>query len=145
MALANRKMDRYLELIRQFPLKPLHNDKDLKRATVMLQELLDIEELDPDERDYLQVLGTLIHEYESAHHPMKPVRPAALLAFLIESKGVSHKTVAEAIGMTEPGLSHLVAGRRPFTRNHIERLSRYFQISPAAFFPELKNNAWIAD
>ena len=29
--------------------------------------------------------------------------------------------------------------------DHIERLSRYFQISPAAFFPELKNNAWIAD
>jgi DNA-binding transcriptional regulator YiaG len=67
------QIDRYLELVRQFPLKPLHNNKDLKRATVMLHELLDIEELDQDEQDYLHVLGTLIHAYEAEHSPMESV------------------------------------------------------------------------
>jgi HTH-type transcriptional regulator / antitoxin HigA len=135
MGLAKRKIDRYLELVRQFPLKPLHTDGDLKRAQAMLNTLLDIEELNQDQQDYLHVLGTLIHEYEAQHHPIESVPPAQLLAFLIESKGVSHKTVARAVGMTEAGISHLLPGRRRFGRDHIERLSKYFNISPAAFFP----------
>ena len=48
MALANRKVDyvdRYTELIEEFPLKPIRNDKKLGKAETMLHGLLDRQEL----------------------------------------------------------------------------------------------------
>lgn len=136
MRLVNRAVGRYMELVEELPLKPLRNDKDLTRATTMLNRLLDSEELDRDEQDYLQVLGGLIKEYEDKHHPMESVSPSQLLAHLIESKGVSHRAVAQATHINETAISNLLAGRRAFNRNHIDRLAKYFKISPAAFFPK---------
>src|SRR4029453_1851108 len=106
-----KTIDRYMELVQEFPLKPLHDERDREAATAVLHRLLDLPERTPDEQDYLHVLGRLIHEYDTAHHPMAPSSPAELLAFLIEHKGVNHQTVAEAVGMTASGLSHVLNGR----------------------------------
>ena len=130
--------EQYLALIHEFPLKPIESDKELRRAIEMINKLIDrgIENLPAGEDAYLDVLSDIVHKYETEHHPIEPVAPTQLLAFLIESKGVSQREVAEAAGMKESSLSDLLAGRRAFNRNHIERLARYFLISPAAFFPK---------
>jgi HTH-type transcriptional regulator/antitoxin HigA len=134
MALLKRKHDRYMELVQELPLKTIHTEKELLRAEKMLHQLLDIEQLDGDEKDYLEVLGKLIKEFEDQRYPMDGVTGAQLLAHLIESKGVSHRQVAQATGINETAISNLLAGRREFNRNHIERLSHYFRIRPDAFF-----------
>ena len=136
MGLASRKTDRYMELVSEFPLKPVRNDKELDRATAMLNQLLDIEHLNRDERDYLEVLGALIEEYEDEHHPIEDVSEPVMLAHLIESKGVTQRAVAAGTGIKESSISDLLAGRRRFNRNHIEKLAAYFHVSPATFFPE---------
>ncbi len=135
MALANRKVvDRYLKLVQQFPLKTIRNDKALGKAETRLHELLDSGDLNKDEREYLEVLGKLIKEYEEEHHPIEDVSDADMLAHLIESKEVTQRAVAEATGIPESTISDLLAGRREFNRGHIEKLASYFRISPAAFF-----------
>ena len=63
---------RYLELVRDLPLRPLKSEADLGRAVAMLNRLLDIgkSRRSEDEEDYLHVLGSLISEYEDVHWPM---------------------------------------------------------------------------
>jgi HTH-type transcriptional regulator/antitoxin HigA len=139
MALANRKLaDRYTELVEEFPLKPIHNDKELGRAETMLHALLDREELSRDERDYLEVLGGLIERYESEHHPIEDVSDAEMLTHLIEAKGddTTRRSIADAAGVPESTISDLLSGRREFNKNHIEKFAAYFHVSPAVFFKE---------
>jgi len=81
------------------------------------------------------VISDLVEKYEQEHHPIEDVTEAEMLAYLIEVKGVTQRAVAEATHMKESAISDLLAGRRRFNRNHIERLSRYFHVSPAVFFP----------
>ena len=57
--------EKYARLIEQFPLRPIRNDDDLKRAIRVLHPLVATEELSADESDYLEVLSRLIEDYES--------------------------------------------------------------------------------
>jgi HTH-type transcriptional regulator/antitoxin HigA len=57
-----------------------------------------------------------------------------MLAHLIETKQVTQRVVAEGTGLKESAISDLLAGRRRFNRNHIERLARFFHVTPDIFF-----------
>lgn len=62
----------YLRLVQEFPLRPLKSEADLDRAIAMLDRLIDLGESErsEDEDDYMDVLGTLVMEYEEVHWPM---------------------------------------------------------------------------
>src|SRR5947207_1291437 len=99
MAMAKRSTDtwideQYLALINEFPLKPIESDKELRRAIDVINKLIDrgFDDLSAGEDGYLDVLSDIVHKYETEQHPIESVTPAQLLAFLIESKGVNHRT-----------------------------------------------------
>lgn len=135
MATVNRqkKNDRYLELILQFPLRPLRSDDDLDKAVRMVDSLLDRRELAAEEEDYLDVLGDLIERYESEAHPMAPVSDAEMLRHLIEAKGVSQTEVSDATGIAVSTISEVLQGKRTLNRGHIGKLAKYFSVSPHVF------------
>jgi HTH-type transcriptional regulator / antitoxin HigA len=125
--------DRYLELIRRFPLRPIRSDEELERAIVMVHELIDRDDRGVGEEDYLDVLGDLVEKYESEQHPIPPASDAELLRYLVESRGLTQARVAADTGIPESTISEILSGKRGLSRNNIGALSRYFQISPAAF------------
>ena len=127
--------DRYLELISTFPLKPIRSEAALKRATKVINELAVRGEdaLSRDENAYLEVLSDLVEKYEEEHYPIQESTPAQMLEFLIEQHEVSQRTVAEADGIPISTISELISEKRAFTRNHVERLAGYFNVSPAVF------------
>ncbi|HEV3146810.1 MAG TPA: hypothetical protein VGZ47_23185, partial [Gemmataceae bacterium] len=86
--------DRYLDLVRQFPLRPLRTDADLDAAVAVVDGLLDRPKLTPPEQDYLDVLGDLVEAYEAEAVPIPPVGDADLLRFLIEQNSVTQAQVA---------------------------------------------------
>ena len=124
-----------MDLVRRFPLRRIASETELDIATVVLDELLDKEKLDADEADYLEILGDLIESYELEHHPPVDVPPEGMLRFLIESNELTQAQVAASTGIHESTLSQLLTGRRRLNRDHIEVLSRYFHVNPAAFLP----------
>jgi len=124
---------KYLELIRAFPLRPIRSEAELDRAEAMLHQLLDAPTLSAPERDYLEILGNVIDEYESKAHPIEPLPPNQMLAMSIESKGVTQTEVARATGIPVSTISELIAQKRDFNRAHIEKLCAYFRLDPKAF------------
>lgn len=64
--------ERYLALIREFPLRRLRSETDLDRAIEMLDKLVDLgmRSRSSEEEDYMDVLSTLVEQYEEIHHPM---------------------------------------------------------------------------
>lgn len=127
----------YLRLVRRFPLRPIRSEEELDRAIATADSLLDRKDLDPGERDYLDVLGDLIHRYESQHDPLRPVPDAEMLAFLLESNAMAQAELAQQSGVAASTISEILAGKRRLSRRHISALARVFRVSPAVFFPEV--------
>ncbi len=125
--------DRYLQLIRRFPLRPLRTEADLDAAVAVIDQLIDRAALTAPEQDYLDVLSDLVETYESELIPIRPVGDAELLRFLIEHKGVSQAEAASGAEIAESTISEVLAGKRKLNRGQIAKLARYFALDPGAF------------
>jgi len=125
--------DRYLDLIRRFPLRPLRSDADLDAAIAVIDALVDQPSLTSPEQDYLDVLSDLVETYETETIPMLPVKDDDLLRFLIEQKSVTQTAVAAGTGIAESTISEVLAGKRQLNRRQIGKLARYFHVDPGVF------------
>ncbi len=132
-AVYGQREDRYLELVRTFPLRPLRTDAYLDAAVAVIDSLIDRDELTAPEQDYLDVLGDLVEAYETETVPMTPVGDADVLRFLIEQKGITQAEVAKQAGIAESTISEVLAGKRMLNRSQIGKLARYFHVAPGAF------------
>jgi HTH-type transcriptional regulator / antitoxin HigA len=123
----------YLALIRRFPLRPIRTEAELDAASAIIDELTGRDDLSSTESDYLDVLGDLVEKYEDEHVEMPHVSDAAMLRSLMEETGVRQAAVARGTGISKSVLSLVLNGKRDPTREHIEALSTYFGVDPAAF------------
>jgi len=133
LAVYGKREDRYLELVRRFPLRPLRTDADLDVAVTVIDSLIDQDELSAPEQDYLDVLSNLVEAYETEAVPMAPVGDADMLRFLIEQKGVTQAEVAKKTGIAESTISEVLAGKRKLNRTQIGKLARFFHDGPGTF------------
>ena len=131
--------EKYLDLIRSFPLRPIRTDSELERATAVLHRLLDADTLSTPEQDYLEILGNLIEEYEVTEHPIEEVAPHEMLAGLMEANSISQVELSKVTGITVSTISELLSRQREFNVGHAERLAAYFGLKPTAFIEELKS------
>jgi HTH-type transcriptional regulator/antitoxin HigA len=128
--------DRYLDLVRQFPLRPIRTEAGLDAAIAMIDALSDRGDLTAEEQDYLLVLADLVERYEAEIHPMPPVSGAEMLRHLIDAKDVTQREVAAETGVSGPIISEILSGKRPLNLRHVEAFARYFRVSPAVFIAD---------
>jgi HTH-type transcriptional regulator / antitoxin HigA len=122
---------KYMALVRKFPLRPIRSEEENEAALAMLGSLGERQRegaLTPEEHDYIAVLAKLIEEYENAQYPRGPVTGSAMLAHLIEARGISQAQLAADTRIPESTVAGLVRGSRPFGRKQIEVLARYFNV-----------------
>ena len=128
-----KQEDRYLDLIHQFPLRPLGSDAELDAAVQVVDELIDRDDLTQPEQDYLDVLSDLVEAYEDKTIVIDPVDDAGLLRLLIEGKTVTQAQLAKSVGIAESTISAVLSGKRKLNRSQIVKLARYFRVEPGAF------------
>ncbi|MBD2576391.1 transcriptional regulator [Oscillatoria sp. FACHB-1406] len=124
----------YVELINIFPPRPITSEAQLLATQEIIDSLLDKEELNSDELEYLDVLGTLVYEYEKTQELIPDIYGVELLKALIMELGLRQKDLVPVF-KTESIVSAVLSGQRQLTAKHIQQLSEFFHISPAAFFP----------
>jgi HTH-type transcriptional regulator / antitoxin HigA len=130
----------YLKLIRVFPLRPIRTEEDHDRAIAVVDSLVTrMDRLTPDERDYLDILGSLIERYESEIYPEPDLPPHEMLRELIRARGITQADVARATGIRESVLSEVLSGKRIMGRKTIEELSRFFSVDPGVLFPDARH------
>jgi HTH-type transcriptional regulator/antitoxin HigA len=131
---SSRAGSRYLDLIRTLPLRPIRSEEENEEALAMIAELGEKQRpvpLSAEEHDYIAVLAKLIEEYEAIRYPRGPVSASAMLAHLIEAKGITRAQLAADTGLAESTVSELLGSKRAFDRHQIELLARYFRVEPA--------------
>jgi HTH-type transcriptional regulator/antitoxin HigA len=84
-------------------------------------------------QEYLNSLLPFLEEYEKKEYAMEAATPEEMLQFLMEQKDLSQYDIAANVG-GQPVVSDILRGKRKLTRDHIERLSKRFGVTPATFF-----------
>jgi HTH-type transcriptional regulator/antitoxin HigA len=123
----------YIELLKSFPPRPIASEEQLLATQEVIDSLIDRAELTTDEQDYLNVLGTLVYEYEQKHQPIPDIHGVELLKALLVELDLRQKDLVP-IFKTESIVSEVLSSQRQLTTTHIRKLAEFFHISPAAFF-----------
>ena len=112
----------------------IKTDEDYKKAVKLLDQLLD--EVGNNVRhpyfNFLEVLGTLIENYERDHVEMKDASGKDVLKFLMEQHDLSQQDLPE-VG-SQGVVSEILSGKRELNTRQIKTLSKKFGVSPAVFF-----------
>ncbi|MCZ8065670.1 MULTISPECIES: type II toxin-antitoxin system HigA family antitoxin [unclassified Microcystis] len=126
--------DKYLELLKQYPPRPIHNEEDLEMMQEVINRLLDKPQLTVEEREYLNVLGSLIYEYEENQEPIPDIYGLELLKFILEEKNLQKQDLL-SIFESKSTLDDILDGQQELTPVYIKKLANFLNISPDLFFP----------
>jgi HTH-type transcriptional regulator/antitoxin HigA len=137
----SRSPSAYIELLKAFPPRPIASEEEFVATQEVIDSLIDRGKLTPDEQDYLNVLGTLVYEYEQLHYePIPDIQGVELIEALLTEFDLRQKDLVP-IFKTESIVCAVLNGQRQLTVNHIRKLADFFHISPAAFFESPKNKS----
>jgi HTH-type transcriptional regulator/antitoxin HigA len=123
----------YRELVYEFPPRVITDQRMLEEAYLVIDKLMSVYKPSKDQFAYLELLTSLVENYEKAGHPSPPMSLGELLRHLIESKGGSQADVSRSAGIATSTISDVLAGRRTLSIQNIKRLSAYFGV-PATVF-----------
>ncbi len=84
---------------------------------------------------YLGAVVPFVEQYEKREFPIGSATPEEVLRFFMEEHELSQYDLAKELG-GQPVVSDILRGKRRLSREHIERLSKRFGVSPATFYPE---------
>ena len=124
--------DKYLELLKQYPPRPIDNEEDLEMMQEVINRLLDKPQLTVEEREYLNVLGALIYEYEENQEPIPDIYGLELLKFILEEKNLQKQDLL-SIFESKSTLDDIFDGQQELTPIYIQKLANFLNISPDLF------------
>ncbi|MFS8119700.1 MAG: helix-turn-helix domain-containing protein, partial [Microcoleus sp.] len=76
--------------------------------------------------------GTLIYDYEQKHEPMPVLKGIKLLKALMIEDNIQEKDLID-IFESESWVSEVMNGKRELTVSQIQKLAKFFHLSPVAF------------
>jgi HTH-type transcriptional regulator/antitoxin HigA len=123
----------YLALLRAFPPRPIRDDDEHRRATAVLNRLLDRPSLSPAEEDYLDVLGLLIADYEDAIYEHPEFTPVERLRHLMEEHSLTQAELARRTAVAVTSLSDILNGKRRISPRIRARFAECFGVAPTYF------------
>ena len=121
-------------LVRKFSPKVIHSERQNEFYTQALYELDQRSaKLTRAEKELAELLTLLIEDFESKHYELPQAKPLDVLRFLMEQQELKQKDLVDVFG-TRSIVSEVLSGKRKLNKDHIERLSRRFHVSPDVFF-----------
>jgi HTH-type transcriptional regulator / antitoxin HigA len=131
--LATTESDRYIELLQQFPPRPIKSEEEFLAVQDVMDRLLDADQMTLEQRDYLDVLGTLVHEYEEKNVPIPDISGVELLEALMDEFSIKPQDL-NSVFETEAICAEVLGRERELTVENIENLAGFFKVSPSTFF-----------
>jgi HTH-type transcriptional regulator/antitoxin HigA len=123
----------YKQLIAEVPPKVIHTQQENRSYLARLEELDSRwDELSKAERDLYDTLGVLIEDFEKKAYILRAATPIEAIKELMLANDLKQK---DLVGVFETAsvASEILNGKRSLTTDHIRRLSKRFNVSPAVF------------
>jgi HTH-type transcriptional regulator/antitoxin HigA len=126
--------DDYLDLVREFPLRPVRSVVEYDRVADMLDGLALRNDLSPGQQDYLDALTLRVEAYDAAHHAAPAGRtPLQRVRSLMASAGLSPAGLGDIIGSRPAASMFLNGTRKELSKPQIRRLAAHFKLNAGYF------------
>jgi HTH-type transcriptional regulator / antitoxin HigA len=122
----------YLQLINTFPPRPITNEAQLLATQDQIDAIIDRQNITQDDKDYLEVLGTLVYDYEQKHEPMPIFEGIELLKALMSEENLQPCDLL-SIFEDESSIMEILEKKQEMTANQVQKLGVFFHISPIRF------------
>jgi HTH-type transcriptional regulator/antitoxin HigA len=118
--------------------KSIQTDADLDAAQAVVDGLLR-QDLDAGGQAYLDALSDLVILYERDRHPVPPLAPHELLAYLLAERNMSQADLVRQTRVAKATVSDLVSGKRVFTVEQMHLVAGVFGLPATVFMPKSGN------
>jgi len=125
----------YQTLLLDFTPRPIHSEREYHRAIRRIECLLDVDKLARAESELLELLSTLVEQYESQTHPIPAADQAETLEFLLESRELTRAELARQTGIPRSTITNVLNGRRSLSKANIRELANFFHVSADILLP----------
>lgn len=123
---------RYSQLLLRFTPKVIESKRENRLAIHALRELMAIASRSPEEEALLNLLGTLIDQFERKEYATRHFEPRETLAWLIEENGMKPADLAELMG-GRSRVSEVLSGKRKISKAQAKKLAERFRVSAELF------------
>lgn len=125
----------YASLLSKVQPSVVREEKQNEDYISQLEQLAFKENPTNAERQLIDLLTLLIENFESKQYKIEPASPTEVVSELMEAHNMKQKDLVEqGIFETASVVSEVLSGKRDLTKEHIRRLSKHFNVSPAVFF-----------
>lgn len=123
----------YTELLTQCQPKPIRTSREHARALALIEDLMDRPRKTAAERQMIELLATLVDQYEETEWPTPHATPGEVLAFLLAQRDMTQSELARQLDIPQSTVANAIAGRRQLSKANVLALSRFFRVSPTLF------------
>jgi HTH-type transcriptional regulator/antitoxin HigA len=125
---------KYTRLANRIVVKAIETEKEYDRMVAVVEQLIDKGEdrLCPEESALLETMAILIQAYDDRHHPLPPVAPNEMLAYLVETRGRTAKDLLPVLG-TRGRVSEVLRGKRSISKEQAKKLASLFKVAVDLF------------
>jgi HTH-type transcriptional regulator / antitoxin HigA len=108
-------------------IRPIRTEEDYEAACKRIDEIFQAEPGTPED-DELEILATLVENYEQDHFPIGMPHPIEAIKIRMEALGVSRKDLMEHLDKSSGRVSDILNCRRTLTLGDIRKLSTLLHI-----------------
>lgn len=103
-------------------IKPIRSEQDYDKALKRIEEIWGALLGTPD-GDELDILATLVEEYEDEHYPIKSPDPIVAIKYIMGKNGLNRSDIEKYLG-SKSKVSEVLNGKRPLSLNMIKALHK---------------------
>lgn len=123
----------YGKLLTQYLPKVITNEAENQRALDIAETLSNKQDLTPEEEQLLDLLVTLIENFESKQYTFKNnSTPLSRLHFLMEANNLKQVDLLDVFG-SKGIVSEVFNGKRQISKTHAVKLGERFNVDPTLF------------
>ena len=122
----------YSQLLVEYQPKVITTEAEYDQALETVEKLMADQQRTPEQTAILQLLVTLIEEFETKHYPIEPSSPHAMLEHLMDARGIKQSDLVGIIG-SKGVVSEVVNRKRAISKAQAKALGEFFNVSPGLF------------
>ena len=124
----------YAGLCRALPPRPIHDPVDYDNVVEITDAMaLRQDDFTADQRDYFDLLCSLIEDYDVEHVKWPEVKGRDLLQHLLDEQDLAAADLSRILGGSRNLGAMILRGDRNLTLAHIRKLAAYFKVGPELF------------
>lgn len=124
----------YADLCRRLPPRRIRDAVDYDNVAEVTDTMaLWQEDFTADQRDYFDLLCSLLEEYDAEHVKWPKVKGREILQHLLDERGLSAAELSRILGGSRNVGAMILRGDRNLTLAHIRKLAAYFKVGPQLF------------